>query len=90
MKDTKNGGISSFVISILKQHDVPMFVPMFVCLEPISSRTVRPIWLNPFLLVSSWSGEGFRPIKIWIFEKKISRIFFAVNFENFFIMKIPL
>ena len=33
-----------------------------------------------FLLVSSWSVEGFRQKKFWIFEKKIAD-FFAVNFE---------
>jgi len=41
-----------------------MFVCMCVCLRPISSRTARPIWLNFFLLASSWSHDGFRPKKI--------------------------
>ena len=43
-----------------------MFVCMCVCLRPISSRTAGPIWLNFFLLASSWSHDGFRPKKFRI------------------------
>ena len=40
---------------------------------------------KPYLLVQSWSGEGFRQKKIWIFEKKFRGFFcsqFRINLQD--------
>ena len=55
-----------------------------VCLLPISSGTAGPIWLNFFLLVPSWSRDGFRPKKIRIRDPDFLEIRKNPDFRLFF------
>ena len=59
-----------------------MYVSVYVCLKPISFGTDGPIWKILFLLVQSWSGEGFRQKNFGLSKKEI-RGFFCSQFQIF-------
>ena len=66
---------------------ISMYIYVYIHISFMYSTRiyVRNGWTdlkNSFLLVPSWSGEGFRRKKFWIFEKKISRIFLQSILNN--------
>ena len=77
--------VTSFIYST--RIYVCIFVCIFVCLKPISFWTDGPIWKILFLLVQSWSGEGFRQKKLdlgsYFFRNQEKLNFTLFNLTNF-------